>query len=1011
MIADQFAEVQIFLPFPANLTALDSRLQNITEKIERLTAIENHWCMFFPNDTIADAKTETWLLEKVKAEHDAAKAELVDVKLNIAKLMRNSGTSSEPSNTREKRITPMLTVGATAALFGLGFGIGTTIECGLKGIFGACPDLAEENKVNIKKSIQKINNLSNAIIEVETNTNNKMFLVTSTLKQIMDRQEHFEAAQETNWRTLDEQLEIIQNYTHRSTECMLSIYMRVKILHQSMAIDNALQTILTSLTQYRAALALYRTTVHASFAVAVNNLIPLPLVPKEHLTEILEAVQQQQQTLNTRLQLAIPPAEILTYYESRILTAIRTNELGLLMVIAVPLAKNPIVMTVYQAHTIPMPTENSTTAIEWKTEAKYIAVAETRNEIALLTDEQLKYCLGSQSMSICYHSFSTDTSRHTCLATLFFGETVDALQACEVRNVQLPQREEATNLGNGQWLLTSANPNFIMKEISLNETNPVELRRHAGCSSCLISLPCGSYIEGPHVRLRPDMITCATETPFRINSTLTSELHSLFKLLPEIEHLPHFPDLTHARTELLAKVQGTLLDLPEWKPMAFSDIEEIAKPIIHNLTRLDYERTTPENQLRWTHITMMVGSASAIVVCILCICHCRKPKRNWQIIRRPEDDPRSPYESVTGGSPSPVALERIRPQLRPQFPPPPPPAKTKQPAELKVCVPLCVEVKPRTPIRKFVKTNGLLKHAEKINQDDTDVSEHTSTNVSENPKNDMHLWQVVKNRLGDRFPPQWNEESWKEYFVEQDEIYISSKHIQEKQYIERVRKAKENGESTPSPVRDMRQSTSKDVLPPLPDDQLKMWTILRDELGERFPKAWNHGKWQEFMRQQDVKYGVNLINDMDEPDDSPNPEQYLYRSLPAGPLSITPPQFKTAWDEDTWNKENQDPRTTDKLNEYLRKNQKFCEAHAHGDYDKFFELPHIKWIDTTVRMQDEVYAEQTEKEMREAKTSAEIRRKGNSTKQLKLTNSSHPTEDTDSDRRRKTPVKSPQQTN
>ena len=95
----------------------------------------------------------------------------------------------------------------------------------------------------------------------------------------------------------------------------------------------------------------------------------------------------------------------------------------------------------------------------------------------------------------------------------------------------------------------------------------------------------------------------------------------------------------------------------------------------------------------------------------------------------------------------------------------------------------------------------------------------------------------------------------------------------------------------------------------------------------------------EFMRMQDVKYGVNLVNDMDEPEDSPNPQQYLYRPLPAEPLSLTPPQYKTAWDEETWNKENMDPRTTDKLNEFLRRKMEIQKAHPDGNYSKFFEPP------------------------------------------------------------------------
>ena len=273
----------------------------------------------------------------------------------------------------------------------------------------------------------------------------------------------------------------LQQYTIKSTDCMLSVYMRTKILHQNLAIGNSLHAIFASLAQYRSALALYRATVLASFAGAVDNFIPLPLVPKHHLSAILHDVEAQQQTLGTRLHLAIPPAEILTYYDSKILTAVRTNELGILLVIAIPLAKTPVLMTVFQAHLVPMPTPNSSVALTWETEAQFLAVADSRNEIALLTREQLAHCIGSKSMSICYEMFPTDRSRHTCLASLFFNDPADAIQRSRMRPVHLPQRESAVNLGNGQWLLTAANEHFMLSEISMNDTHPVAVRRHPGC--------------------------------------------------------------------------------------------------------------------------------------------------------------------------------------------------------------------------------------------------------------------------------------------------------------------------------------------------------------------------------------------------------------------------------------------------------------------------------------------------------------------------------------------------
>ena len=622
LVADQFAQVQLFLPFPQKLPPLTERIQVLTEKIDNLAHIENRGCAFFStNESLPDAEIETWLLTRVKAEHSAAKADSENIRLELGNLMRESPTSSVPTNSRNKRFPPLMAVGATAALFGLGVGIGSSLNCGIRGIFGSCPDLPEENKVQIKESIRKINNISATLLEVETDANNKMFLVTSTLHQIVDTQEQFSKIQNANWKTMNALIDHMQQFTRKSTDCQLSIFMRTKILHQTMAIGNTLHAIFASLVQYRSALAIYRASVLASFAGIVDNFIPIQLLPKHHLADVLQNVESQQQKLDTRLHLAIPSAEILTYYESKILTAVRTNELGIMLVIAVPLAKSPVIMTVYQAHTIPMPTPNSTIALKWDTEATYLAVTDSRTEVALLTREQLAHCIGSKSMAICYEMFPTDRSRHTCLASLFFDDPADVIQRCRTRPVHLPIREVAENLGNGKWLITAANEHFSLSEISRNETHPVEIRRHPGCKSCVISLSCSTYIDGPNVRIRPDMATCARETPYRLNSTLTPILHSLFALLPEIEHLPQFSDISTARGALLDEVQGTLLHLPDYEGRTFPQLEKIAQPIIHKFTALKVESPTSQ-KISWTHVTILAACLALVLICLICFCTC-----------------------------------------------------------------------------------------------------------------------------------------------------------------------------------------------------------------------------------------------------------------------------------------------------------------------------------------------------------------------------------------------------
>ena len=638
MIAEKFVEAQIFLPFPEFLPELDKQIHNISKLIGQLRMNRNVGCTFGKtNATDLNGIAESWLLKHVIAEYDHARADLTEIRLEMHDLMREPrGTNP----TRTKRVVTLLAAGATAALFGLGIGIGTRLNCGLKGIFGSCPDMTKENKVNIKKSISHINKLQDSVMEIQQNTSNKMFLVASHLSQITKSQQQFENTQAQNWRTIQEHLDIIHQNTVEWGDCQQSLFMRTKILHQALGLSNILGSMLTTIKTYRTALYAYRLNTLAAFAVAVDHFIPLSLVPKKHLVAVLTSVAQEQEHRGSRMQLAIPISEILGYYETKILTAVRTNELGLLLVIAVPMTRQPVAMIVYRGHHIPMPLNDSDTALKWNLETEYIAVTDTNNEMALMTHHQLKRCIGSQSLALCYEVMPTITTRHTCIATLFFAPQTAALRACTTETISLPMHEQASHLGGGKWLLLSRRPNFTLKEYSMNETVPRALRTFEGCKSCTITVACHTYIEGPNIRLRPDFATC-TEAPTNGSyHELTSALNHIFAMLPGIEQLPQFAEISMAQTTLLRRVQAKLIHLPMNETPSTSDLEAIAAPLVHSMTHLHpiHEHNKFYNA-PWFNV--LIFSVIILAILILVYCHvihpkvCRTCAARQQILRPP----------------------------------------------------------------------------------------------------------------------------------------------------------------------------------------------------------------------------------------------------------------------------------------------------------------------------------------------------------------------------------------
>ena len=83
-----------------------------------------------------------------------------------------------------------------------------------------------------------------------------------------------------------------------------------------------------------------------------------------------------------------------------------------------------------------------------------------------MTEYDIGRCNGSSRYQICLDIIATETGHDCYLATLYFKDSVAALQVCETEQIVLPATETAQNLGYGVWLITSA----TMLILYLNQT-------------------------------------------------------------------------------------------------------------------------------------------------------------------------------------------------------------------------------------------------------------------------------------------------------------------------------------------------------------------------------------------------------------------------------------------------------------------------------------------------------------------------------------------------------------
>ena len=624
-------------------------------------------------------------------------------------------------------------------------------------------------------------------MEVTQNTSSKMFLVASHLSEVVKSQKQLTATQAHNWKIVEQHLNILDDSTNVFNDCQQSLYIRTKILHQSIALSNVLSSTLTTIKTFRASIQSYKMNTLASFSAAIDRFIPLAWVPKQHLEAVLVSVEQHETAQNSSLHLAIPRSEILSYYETKILTAVRTNELGLMLVIAVPLSKRPVAMTVYRGHHVPMPMPNSTRAIRWKTETEYIAVARDRNEIALLTSQQLQNCIGSQSLAICYEVFPTITTRKTCMATLFFDTNDAALKVCNTEVSQLPLHEHASHLGSGNWLITSSAPNFLLREFKYNGTQTNATKTYDGCMSCIIKLPCDTYIEGPNTRLRPDLPSC-TEAPVkRFFNELTPTLNALFALLPGIEQLPQFADISQAQSTLLHRVQGQLIHYSPNATNETLDVQAIAAPFIYEMEHLHpihFKKSFLSTVYPYIAVIAMIVVALLVLYfyhkcCAPCTAHCchkclTNEDRVYQGIECREMD------NLDAPAPMRYAVKDIFTPIQTD----PTPTHTYSAVEIIKPLPRLPE-RPtdqvfqygRDPYRSFVPGHPYTYISSRFNEYGRDPPappmccprdcdrDPSPTPDQKTCAGEDSTWDLVRNMLGEDFPPEYHSTPWKRYWA------------------------------------------------------------------------------------------------------------------------------------------------------------------------------------------------------------------------------------------------------
>ena len=179
---------------------------------------------------------------------------------------------------------------------------------------------------------------------------------------------------------------------------------------------------------------------------------------------------------------------------------------------------------------------------------------------------------------------ATETGHGSCLATLFFKGSVEALKIWDTEQIAFPATEKAENLGLGVWLITSANTGYTLFESATASTASSGIIKHPGCRICIITLDCGKQLVGPHIKIRSDLSTCEQLPAIKIKVKFPDPLKQLWSELPEVDDMPYFSTKSAAGIAMLKEVRDYLIDSPKMRDP--EKLSEIARPISSKNTQL-----------------------------------------------------------------------------------------------------------------------------------------------------------------------------------------------------------------------------------------------------------------------------------------------------------------------------------------------------------------------------------------------------------------------------------------
>ena len=304
---------------------------------------KNYGCPLNYTNMTESTSGVQWIAKQAIMENELAQQDIESLKIEMSQLLRSHAATDTNFSCKPRAAA------AAPAVLGIGIGAGDQLLCFIKSVFGGCDKRLKRNQENIIQAMAYLQYLTEHVEQTTTSQKEKFFEVSGELKAIKEAQDEIIKTQNRNWELAEGQFTALRQIVHHMRNCLQYLYVREQINQHSLVLSNIFQTILANIKTYRAALHTFRINVLNSQTPFMNQLLPMSLVPRQQLHEILTMVHLQQNGLQDRLSLAIPIQDILSYYETKLVTQVEAIESGLIPTLAIPMASKSAVMNVLHA--------------------------------------------------------------------------------------------------------------------------------------------------------------------------------------------------------------------------------------------------------------------------------------------------------------------------------------------------------------------------------------------------------------------------------------------------------------------------------------------------------------------------------------------------------------------------------------------------------------------------------------------------------------------------------------